>query len=575
MTTTDIASDPPVSNEATRHFIAQEIAQDISSGKVQGEIATRFPPEPNGYLHIGHAKSICLNFGLAQEFHGRCHLRFDDTNPTKEEVEFVEAIEYDVHWLGFDWGKHLYHASDYFGKLYEYALELIKAGKAYVCDLTADEVRAYRGTLTEPGRPSPYRDRSVEENLALFEAMRRGDFEDGSRTLRAKIDMASGNINLRDPSLYRIRKTAHHRAGDAWCIYPMYDWAHGISDAIEGITHSICSLEFENHRPLYDWILDNISIACHPRQIEFSRLNMTYTVMSKRKLTHLVSNQLVHGWDDPRMPTLAAYRRRGYTPESIREFCRRAGVSKSDQWIDPNQLDECLREDLNQKTPRVMGVLDPLKVTIENYPSDRVENLSAPFFPDDPPRMGERLLPFCHEIYIDRSDFMESPPKKYFRLAPGAEVRLRRAYYITCTGVVKDEHGHILELKATYDPESRGGVTPDGRRVKGTIQWVSAQHAIDAEVRLYDRLFTVERPDAVKDRDWLELVNPEALVIKKAKVEPSLANAKELDRFQFERVGYFAVDKDSQTQALVFNRITPLKDGWSKMLARSKGPACP
>ena len=572
MSTTEVSKvTESESDGAGRHFISQEIESDIASGKVTTQIATRFPPEPNGYLHIGHAKSICLNFGLAQEFNGRCHLRFDDTNPTKEEIEFVEAIEADVRWLGFDWGEHLYHASDYFQQLYDYAIELIKAGKAYVCDLTAEQVREYRGTLTEPGKPSPYRDRSPEDNLDLFERMKKGEFEDGSRTLRGKIDMASGNINMRDPSFYRIRKTPHHRAGDAWCIYPMYDWAHGISDAIEGITHSICSLEFENHRPLYDWILENISIEAHPRQIEFSRLNMTYTVMSKRKLTHLVSNDLVRGWDDPRMPTLAAYRRRGYTPESIREFARRAGVTKSEQWIDPSQLDECLREDLNQKVKRVMGIIDPLKVVIENYPEDQVEEMSAPYFPDDPPLMGDRVLPFCREIYIDRSDFMEDPPKKYFRLAPGAEVRLRRAYYITCTEVIKDDKGEIVELRAKYDPESKGGSTPDNRRVKGTIHWVSARHAVDAEVRLYDRLFTVERPDAVKDRDWLELVNPEALIIKQAKLEPALADAKELDRFQFERVGFFAVDKDSKPGALVFNRIASLKDGWSKMMARSGG----
>lgn len=568
MSTSQATQDQEHDKETGRNFIAQEIANDLAAGHVKGEIATRFPPEPNGYLHIGHAKSICLNFGLAQEFSGRCHLRFDDTNPTKEEIEFVEAIERDVRWLGFSWGEHLYHASDYFEQLYQYAIELIQAGKAYVCDLSPEEVREYRGTLTEPGRPSPYRDRSVEENLDLFERMRRGEFEEGSRTLRGKIDMASGNINLRDPSFYRIRKVPHHRAGDSWCIYPMYDWAHGISDAIEGITHSICSLEFENHRPLYDWILENISIANHPRQIEFSRLNITYTVMSKRKLTHLVSQGLVRGWDDPRMPTLAAYRRRGYTPEAIREFCRRAGVSKSEQWIDPSQLDECLREDLNTKVRRVMGILDPVKVVIENYPEDQVEVMTAPYYPDDPPLMGERELPFCRELYIDRSDFMENPPKKYFRLAPGIEVRLRRAFYITCTGVEKDENGEITLIRATYDPESRGGCTPDNRRVKGTIHWVSARHALDAEVRLYDRLFTVERPDSVKDRDWLELVNPEALVVKQAKLEPSLASAEVLDRFQFERVGFFAVDQDSRPGSLVFNRIAPLKDGWSKMMAR-------
>jgi glutaminyl-tRNA synthetase len=571
MSTTDVRTAEEQEGESSgRHFIVAEVESDLAAGKVK-QVVTRFPPEPNGYLHIGHAKAICLNFGLAQDFGGRCHLRFDDTNPSKEEKEFVEAIERDVHWLGFDWGSHLYHASDYFEKLYSYALDLIKAGKAFVCDLTPDQVREYRGTLTEPGRPSPHRERTVEENLDLFERMKNGEFEDGSRTLRAKIDMASPNINLRDPALYRIRKVSHHRAGDRWCIYPLYDWTHGISDALEHVSHSLCSLEFENHRPLYDWILEQLEVPCHPRQIEFSRLNITYTVMSKRKLTHLVTSGMVKGWDDPRMPTLAAYRRRGYTPEAIREFCRRAGVSRSDQWIDPSQLDECLREDLNTKTKRVMGILDPLKVVIENYPEDGVELMPAPFYPDDPPLMGDRELPFCRELYIDRSDFMEDPPKKYFRLAPGSEVRLRRAYYITCTGVVKDGSGRIVELRAKYDPQSRGGTTPDNRRVKGTIHWVSARHALDAEVRLYDRLFTVERPDAVKDRDWLELVNPDSLVVKQAKVEPSLAEARELDRFQFERVGFFAIDKDSRPGALVFNRIVTLKDGWSKMMAKSGG----
>ncbi len=500
-----------------RNFIAQIIEADLREGRVSGPVVTRFPPEPNGYLHIGHAKSICLNFGLADEFSGRCHLRFDDTNPTKEDTEFVEAIKKDVSWLGYSWGEHLYHASDYFQKLYELAVSLIEQGKAYVCDLSQEEVRAYRGTLTEPGKPSPYRDRSVQENLDLFERMRKGEFGDGERTLRAKIDMASGNINLRDPALYRIRQVAHHRTGDTWCIYPMYDWTHGISDALEAVTHSICTLEFENHRPLYDWFLAQLYLPCHPKQIEFSRLNLYYTVMSKRKLTQLVTSGIVSGWDDPRMPTIAGLRRRGYTPEAIREFCHRIGVSKNEGWIEYKQLEDCIRGDLNTKVKRVIGVLDPLKVVIENYPEGQEEEMPAPFYPDDPPLMGERMLPFTREIYIERDDFMEEPPKKFFRLAPGREVRLRRGYYITCTEAIKDHEGRVVELRATYDPESRGGCTPDGRRVKGTIHWVSASHSVEAEVRLYDRLFTEERPDSVKDRDWLELINPESLKVVSAR----------------------------------------------------------
>lgn len=557
--------------DESKHFIQYIVAADRKRPDFGGTVVTRFPPEPNGYLHIGHAKSICLNFGLAAEYEGRCHLRFDDTNPAKEDTEFVDSIMQDVRWLGFSWGEHLYHASDYFQKLYQFALELIKQGKAYVCDLTPEEVREYRGTLTEPGRPSPHRDRSVKENLELFEKMKNGEFEDGSRTLRAKIDMASGNINLRDPALYRIRKVSHHRTGDTWCIYPMYDWTHGISDALEGITHSICTLEFENHRPLYDWFLEQLNIDCHPKQIEFSRLNLTYTVMSKRKLTHLVNSGTVEGWDDPRMPTIAGLRRRGYTPESLREFCRRIGVSKKEGWIQLAQLEDCIRADLNLITKRIMGVLEPLKVIIENYPEGRTEQLSGPFFPDEPERMGDREIPFSRELYIERSDFMEDPPENFYRLSPGAEVRLRRAYYITCTDVVKDVEGNVVEIRATYDPESLGG-TADRRKVKGTLHWVSAEQAVDAEVRLYDRLFNEERPDSEKDQDWLELINPASMEVAQAKLEPWTAEVQPGERFQFERLGFFVVDKDSKPGALKFNRIVTLKDTWAKLMAkRGKG----
>ena len=555
--------------DKSKHFIQHIITADTKRPDFSGTVVTRFPPEPNGYLHIGHAKSICLNFGVADDFGGRCHLRFDDTNPTKEDPEFVESIQEDVRWLGFSWGDHLYHASDYFQKLYEFAVQLIEQGKAYVCDLTPEEVREYRGTLTEPGRPSPNRERSVEENLDLFERMKKGEFEDGSRTLRAKIDMASGNINLRDPALYRIRKVPHHRTGDAWCIYPMYDWTHGISDALEEVTHSICTLEFENHRPLYDWFLEQLSIECHPKQIEFSRLNLTYTVMSKRKLTHLVSSGMVEGWDDPRMPTIAGLRRRGYTPESLREFAKRIGVSKKEGWIQLQQLEDCIRGDLNLTTKRLMGVLDPLKVVIENYPEGQVEQVSAPFFPDEPEKMGYRDLPFSREIYIEREDFMEDPPANFYRLSPGTEVRLRRAYYITCTDVKKDDQGKIIEVRAKYDPESLGG-TADGRRVKGTLHWVSAEHAVDAEVRLYERLFVEEKPDSDKDRDWLDLVNPDSLQVVTAKMEPWTAGVEPMDRFQFERLGFFVVDKGSKPGALRFNRIVTLRDSWAKIVAQSK-----
>lgn len=550
-----------------KHFIQHIITADTKRPEFGGQVVTRFPPEPNGYLHIGHAKSICLNFGLALEFEGQCHLRFDDTNPTKEDTEFVDSIKEDVKWLGFSWGEHLYHASDYFDKLYEFAVQLIKDGKAYVCDLSADEVREYRGTLTEPGRPSPNRDRTVEENLELFEKMRSGKFEDGSRTLRAKIDMASGNINLRDPALYRIRKVPHHRTGDKWCIYPMYDWTHGISDALEGISHSVCTLEFENHRPLYDWFLEQLDLDCHPKQIEFSRLNLEFTVMSKRKLTHLVNENLVEGWDDPRMPTIAGLRRRGYTPESIREFCQRIGVSKKEGWIQFKQLEDCIRTDLNTTTKRILGVLDPVKVVIENYPEDKEEMVSGPFFPDEPEKMGYRDIPFSRELYIERADFMEEPHKKFYRLSPGKEVRLRRGYYITCTGVEKDDEGTVQVIRCTYDPESLGG-TADGRRVKGTLHWVSAKHAVDAEVRLYDRLFADEKPDANKEKDWLELVNPDSLKIVTAKMEPWVKNVQPMERFQFERLGFFVVDKDSKPDALRFNRIVTLRDSWAKIMKK-------
>lgn len=562
-----MAFEPARPMDNNRHFIQHIISADVKRPEFSGTVVTRFPPEPNGYLHIGHAKSICLNFGIADEFGGRCHLRFDDTNPTKEDTEFVDSIQEDVRWLGFSWGDHLYHASDYFDKLYQLAVELIKQGKAYVCDLSADEVREYRGTLTEPGRPSPNRDRSVEENLDLFERMKNGEFDDGSRTLRAKIDMASGNINLRDPALYRIRKVAHHATGDKWCIYPMYDWTHGISDALEGVTHSICTLEFENHRPLYDWFLEQLSLDCHPKQIEFSRLNLTFTVMSKRKLTHLVSSGTVEGWDDPRMPTIAGLRRRGYTPESLREFCERIGVSKKEGWIQFEQLEDCIRTDLNTTTKRILGVLNPLKVVIENYPEGDGEIVSGPFFPDEPDKMGHRDIPFSREIYIERDDFMENPPRKFFRLSPGKEVRLRRGYYITCTDVIKNDAGEITELRATYDPESLGG-TADGRKVKGTIHWVSAQHAVDAEVRLYDRLFVDEKPDSNKDVDWLELVNKDSLETVTAKLEPWVTEAKPMERFQFERLGFFIVDKDSKPGAIRFNRIVTLRDTWAKIMAK-------
>ena len=506
------------------NFIRNIIEEDLKQNKNDGEVVTRFPPEPNGYLHIGHAKSICLNFSLAAEYNGRCHLRFDDTNPSKEDVEYIEAIKRDVRWLGFDWGEHLYYASDYFEQLYEYAEMLIKAGKAYVCDLSPGEIRAYRGTLTEPGKNSPYRDRTVEENLDLFRRMRAGEFPDGSRVLRAKIDMASPNLNMRDPVIYRILRVPHHRTGDQWCIYPMYDFAHPLSDALERITHSICTLEFEDHRPLYDWFIENLPVPRKPQQIEFARLNLTYTVMSKRKLLRLVEQGIVRGWDDPRMPTIAGLRRRGYTPAAIRDFCERIGVAKSNSMVDIALLEHCLREDLNKRAPRVMAVLRPLKVVLENYPEGQVEEVEAVNNPEDP-AMGVRKIPFSKVLYIEEDDFMEDPPKKFYRLAPGREVRLRYGYFIKCTDVIKDESGKVVELRCTYDPETKGGSAPDGRKVKATLHWVSAAHALPAEVRLYDHLFTVEDPGAVEDFE--SCLNPNSLeVLSSAMVEPSLRDAK-------------------------------------------------
>lgn len=551
------------------HFIRQIIREDLKRGKNNGRVHTRFPPEPNGYLHIGHAKSICLNFGLAREFGGLCNLRFDDTNPLKEEQEYIDAIIEDVRWLGFDWGDRLYYASDYFEQLYEWAVQLIKDGKAFVCDLSAEEIRKTRGTLTEPGVESPYRNRSVEENLDLFERMRKGEFSDGSRTLRAKIDMASPNLNLRDPVMYRILHAQHPRTGDRWCIYPMYDWAHGQSDSIEGITHSICTLEFEDHRPLYDWYLDQLGIH-HPQQIEFARLNLTHTVMSKRKLLELVKEKRVSGWDDPRMPTLSGMRRRGYTPEAIRDFSERIGVAKRDSMVDIALLEHCLREDLNRRAPRFMAVLKPLKVVIENYPEDLVEEMEAVNNPEDP-GAGTRRIPFSREIYIERDDFLETPPPKFYRLSVGTEVRLRYAYFIRCTGVVKDSNGEIAELRCSFDPATRGGDNPpDGRKVKATLHWVSAGQALDAEVRLYDHLFTKEEPDGVEEgEDWKAGINPKSLeVLTGCKLEPSLRDVQPGFICQFERKGYFCVDKDSTPQHLVFNRTVTLKDEWARIAKR-------
>lgn len=547
------------------NFIHEIIEEHLKTNKYEGRVNTRFPPEPNGYLHIGHAKSICLNFGIAKKYNGQCNLRFDDTNPTKEDVEYVDSIMEDVRWLGFDWDDRLYYASDYFEQLYIWAEQLIMQGDAYVDDLTGDEIRQYRGTLTEPGKESPYRNRSVAENLDLFRRMKAGEFPDGAKTLRAKIDMASPNVNFRDPIMYRILHAEHHRTGNAWCIYPMYDWAHGESDSIEKITHSICTLEFENHRPLYDWFVEKLGIH-HPQQIEFARLNLTYTMMSKRKLLQLVEEKFVSGWDDPRMPTISGLRRRGYTPESIRTFAERIGVAKRDNMIDVAMLENCIREDLNKNALRMMAVLRPVKVVIENYPDGLVEELEAVNNPEDP-AAGTRTLSFTKEIYIERDDFMEDPPKQFHRLSPGKEVRLRYAYIIKCESVVKDEAtGEVVEIRCSYDQETKSGTGTSQKKVKGTIHWVSATHGKTAEVRLYDRLFTVEDPASVKDADWRATLNPTSLeVIAGAKIEPALAQAKAGDKFQFERIGYFCADKDSTPEKLIFNRTVSLRDSWAKI----------
>jgi len=557
-----------MSDPATRlDFIREIVVADEQSGKHGGRVATRFPPEPNGYLHIGHAKSICLNFGVAQDFGGTCNLRFDDTNPTTEDVEYVDSIQEDVRWLGFSWDDRLYYASDYFERLYECAERLILDGRAYVDDQSAEDIRASRGTLTEPGRNSPFRTRSVDENLDLFRRMRAGEFEDGSRVLRAAIDMASPNLNLRDPVLYRIRRARHHRTGDAWCIYPMYDYAHPISDALERITHSICTLEFEAHRPLYDWLIQHLPLPGTPQQIEFARLNVSYTVMSKRKLLQLVAEGHVRGWDDPRLPTISGLRRRGYTPDAIRAFCEAVGVAKRENLIDVGLLEFFVREDLNERAPRAMAVLRPLRVVIENYPDGQVEDMDVVNNPERP-EAGTRKVPFSKVVYIEQDDFREDPPKQFFRLAPGREVRLRNAYFITCREVVKDASGRIVELRARYDPATKGGDAPDGRKVKATLHWVSAEHAVDAEVRLYDRLFSVETPGA-GEADFLDEINPASLeVLPGCKVEPSLAEAGPGERFQFERLGYFCVDPDRRPGAPVFNRTVTLKDTWARIAGR-------
>ena len=567
MSTEDSA---PVSN-----FIRNIIADDLKVNKNQGRVHTRFPPEPNGYLHIGHAKSICLNFGIAAEHEmGLCNLRFDDTNPSKEDVEYIESIKSDVRWLGFDWEDRLCYASDYFERLYEYAVQLIKRERAYVCDLSSDEIREYRGTLTKPGRESPFRARPVEENLDLFARMRAGEFEDGARVLRAKIDMASPNLNMRDPVLYRVLRAPHHRTGDKWCIYPMYDYTHCLSDSIEGITHSICTLEFEDHRPLYDWVLDQLDVDCHPQQIEFARLNLSHTVMSKRKLLELVEQGLVAGWDDPRMPTISGLRRRGYTSSSIRDFCDRIGVAKRDSLVDIALLEHCIRQDLNSTAPRVMGVLRPLRVVIDNYPEGEEEELDAVNNPEDP-TMGTRKVPFSRVLYIEQEDFLEDPPKKFFRLSPGREVRLRYAYFIKCVDVVKDQKtGEVTELHCTYDPETKGGAAQDGRKVKATLHWVSAAHSLEAETRLYDHLFTVTNPDRGKDGpDFKTCLNPDSLTtLTSCRVEPSLGSAAPGDRYQFERQGYFCVDSvDSSDKALTFNRTVTMRDTWAKVKKGGKG----
>ena len=547
------------------NFIRQIIDEDIAQNRVGGDVITRFPPEPNGYLHIGHAKSICLNFGIAQDYNGKCSLRFDDTNPVKEDVEYIESIKRDVRWLGYDWGDRLYHASDYFDQLYAYALELINKNLAYVDSLDAQQIREYRGTLTEVGKDSPYRSRSAQENVDLFERMRGGEFKDGEHVLRAKIDMSSPNINMRDPIIYRIVHASHPMTADKWCIYPLYDFTHGQSDAIEGVTHSLCSLEFADHRPLYDWFIENLSVPSSPRQYEFSRLNLEYFVMSKRKLTQLVDNGLVESWDDPRMPTISGLRRRGYTPESVRDFCERVGVTKSSNTIEMSLLENSIRQDLENRSPRALAVLNPLKLVIENYPEDKVEEFEVPNHPNDP-SFGSRLVPFSREIYIEHDDFMEDPPKKFFRLGPGREVRLKYAYYVTCNEVIKNEEGDVIELRCSYDPQSRGGGTPDNRKIKGTLHWVCAKHAVNAQIRNYDRLFNQPNPDGNKEKPFTDFINPESLVIQaNAKIEPSLANPENETRYQFERLGYFYPDSVHHTaQQPVYNKVVGLRDSWAK-----------
>ena len=546
------------------NFIEAVINEDLKTGKHEGRVHTRFPPEPNGFLHIGHAKSICLNFGIAEKYDGGlCNLRFDDTNPLKEEDKYVNSIIEDVKWLGFDWGDRLYYASDYFDQLFDYAVQLVRDGKAFVCDLNFEEIRSYRGTLTEPGKESPYRNRSIDENYDLFMCMKSGEFPDGSRTLRAKIDMSHPNLNMRDPVIYRILHASHHRTGDTWCIYPMYDWAHGLEDSIERITHSLCTLEFEDHRPLYDWYLEQLGVY-HCQQIEFARLNQNYTVMSKRMLLELVEGGFVSGWDDPRMPTISGYRRRGYTPQSIRNFAEKIGIAKRDNTVEVSLLEHCVREDLNKRAPRVMAVLQPLKIVIENYPEEQTEELAAVNNPENP-EAGTRNVPFSRELFIEQNDFMEDPPRKFFRLAPGREIRLRYAYFITCAQVIKDENGHVIEIRCTYDPETKGGSAPDGRKVKGTIHWVSAKHCLDAEVRLYDRLFSVPNPG--RDGDFKKDINTDSLqVLTHCKVEPSLKNTDPSVTVQFERKGYFCLDfVDSSPEHLIFNRTVPLRDSWKKI----------
>ena len=563
--------DNEIGKQPSVDFIRTIVAEDNQTKKWSGEVITRFPPEPNGFLHIGHAKSFCLNFGIAAENEGgHCHLRFDDTNPVKEEARYVESIQEDVSWMGWDWNEHLYYASDYFDQMYDYAVQLIKKSLAYVCDLDAEEMREYRGTLTTPGKDSPYRNRSIDESLDLFSRMKQGEFKDGSRVLRARIDMSSPNMNMRDPVMYRILHAEHHRTGSKWCIYPTYDWAHGLEDSIESVTHSICTLEFENHRPLYDWYLDKLEVH-HPQQIEFARLELTYTVMSKRKLLQLVEEKHVVGWDDPRIPTISGMRRRGYSPESIQEFCRRIGINKFNSTIDFALLEHCVREDLNKTSNRVMAVLRPLKVVIDNYPEEQEEWMDAVNNPEDP-EAGSRKVPFSKVFYIEQDDFMEDPPKKFYRLAPGREVRLRYAYFITCTDVIKDDNGQIVELRCSYDPATRGGNSPDGRKVKSTIHWVSATHALRAEVRLYDHLFAKERPEDTADgEDFKSNLNPESLTtLSDCMIEPSLKDANTLDRFQFERLGYFCLDRETAKEKMVFNRTVTLRDTWAKIQKKGK-----